>query len=118
VDDIPVEKLQIHDVPVDIICTPTQVIFKELKYFQLSRVHDVPVDIIKELKYFQLSRVQRSLSYCGDACVVRYYFELQTSNSDRNAEYIGIGVMLAVSVVLCCADLWCFYGGPHASVRR
>ncbi|RCV36077.1 hypothetical protein SETIT_7G290800v2 [Setaria italica] len=27
VDDIPVEKLQIHDVPVDIICTPTQVIF-------------------------------------------------------------------------------------------
>ncbi|XP_027923337.1 5-formyltetrahydrofolate cyclo-ligase-like protein COG0212 [Vigna unguiculata] len=27
VDDIPVEKLKIHDVPVDIICTPTQVIF-------------------------------------------------------------------------------------------
>nr|XP_043637317.1 5-formyltetrahydrofolate cyclo-ligase-like protein COG0212 [Erigeron canadensis] len=27
VDDIPVEKLLIHDVPVDIICTPTQVIF-------------------------------------------------------------------------------------------
>ncbi|CAL4896746.1 unnamed protein product [Urochloa decumbens] len=27
VDDIPLEKLQIHDVPVDIICTPTQVIF-------------------------------------------------------------------------------------------
>jgi 5-formyltetrahydrofolate cyclo-ligase len=26
VDDIPVEKLLIHDVPVDIICTPTQVI--------------------------------------------------------------------------------------------
>ncbi|KAK7380516.1 hypothetical protein VNO78_33029 [Psophocarpus tetragonolobus] len=26
-DDIPVEKLLIHDVPVDIICTPTQVIF-------------------------------------------------------------------------------------------
>jgi hypothetical protein len=118
VDDIPVEKLQIHDVPVDIICTPTQVIFKELKYFQLSRVHDVPVDIIKELKYFQLSRVQRSLSYCGDACVVRYYFELQTSNSDRNAEYIGIAVMLAV--VLCCVVWTCGVstGGPHASVRR
>ncbi|KAM1890726.1 hypothetical protein ACFX14_034078 [Malus domestica] len=27
VDDIPTEKLLIHDVPVDIICTPTQVIF-------------------------------------------------------------------------------------------
>ncbi|CAL5416221.1 unnamed protein product [Camellia sinensis] len=27
VDDIPVEKLLIYDVPVDIICTPTQVIF-------------------------------------------------------------------------------------------
>ncbi|XP_057468994.1 5-formyltetrahydrofolate cyclo-ligase-like protein COG0212 [Actinidia eriantha] len=27
VDEIPVEKLLIHDVPVDIICTPTQVIF-------------------------------------------------------------------------------------------
>ncbi|CAL5098129.1 unnamed protein product [Urochloa decumbens] len=27
VDDIPLEKLQVHDVPVDIICTPTQVIF-------------------------------------------------------------------------------------------
>jgi len=27
VDDIPVEKLLIHDVPVDIICTPSQVIF-------------------------------------------------------------------------------------------
>ncbi|KAI8028785.1 5-formyltetrahydrofolate cyclo-ligase-like protein COG0212 [Camellia lanceoleosa] len=27
VDDIPVEKLLIHDVPVDTICTPTQVIF-------------------------------------------------------------------------------------------
>lgn len=27
VDDIPLEKLAIHDVPVDIICTPTRVIF-------------------------------------------------------------------------------------------
>lgn len=27
VDDIPIEKLAIHDVPVDIICTPTRVIF-------------------------------------------------------------------------------------------
>jgi hypothetical protein len=27
VDDIPIGKLLIHDVPVDIICTPTQVIF-------------------------------------------------------------------------------------------
>lgn len=27
VDDIPVEKLLIHDVPVDIICTPTQIIY-------------------------------------------------------------------------------------------
>lgn len=31
VDDIPVEKLQIHDVPVDIICTPTQIIFANTK---------------------------------------------------------------------------------------
>ncbi|KAF8726274.1 hypothetical protein HU200_019732 [Digitaria exilis] len=31
VDDIPVEKLLIHDVPVDIICTPTQVIFTKTK---------------------------------------------------------------------------------------
>ncbi|KAI4346529.1 hypothetical protein L6164_007418 [Bauhinia variegata] len=29
VDDIPVEKLLIHDVPVDIICTPTQVIYTQ-----------------------------------------------------------------------------------------
>lgn len=27
VDDIPMEKLLVHDVPVDIICTPTRVIF-------------------------------------------------------------------------------------------
>jgi len=27
VDDIPPEKLLVHDVPVDIICTPTQVIY-------------------------------------------------------------------------------------------
>lgn len=31
VDDIPVEKLLIHDVPVDIICTPTQVIYTKTK---------------------------------------------------------------------------------------
>ncbi|CAM8962802.1 unnamed protein product [Rhodiola kirilowii] len=31
VDDIPVEKLLIHDVPVDIICTPTQVILTNTK---------------------------------------------------------------------------------------
>lgn len=29
VDDIPTEKLRVHDVPVDIICTPTRVIFTE-----------------------------------------------------------------------------------------
>lgn len=27
VDDIPTEKLLAHDVPVDIICTPTQIIY-------------------------------------------------------------------------------------------
>jgi 5-formyltetrahydrofolate cyclo-ligase len=27
VDDIPVEKLQVHDKPADIVSTPTQVIF-------------------------------------------------------------------------------------------
>ncbi|CAN4081190.1 unnamed protein product [Withania somnifera] len=27
VDDIPIDKLLIHDVPVDIICTPTRVLF-------------------------------------------------------------------------------------------
>ncbi|XP_022993524.1 5-formyltetrahydrofolate cyclo-ligase-like protein COG0212 isoform X2 [Cucurbita maxima] len=31
VDDIPVEKLLVHDVPVDIVCTPTQVILTNTK---------------------------------------------------------------------------------------
>jgi len=35
VDNIPVEKLLIHDVLADIICTPTQVIFKHARPFEL-----------------------------------------------------------------------------------
>ncbi|RWW80736.1 hypothetical protein BHE74_00010907 [Ensete ventricosum] len=31
VDDIPVEKLLVHDVPVDIICTPTQIIYTDTR---------------------------------------------------------------------------------------
>ncbi|GBG91790.1 hypothetical protein CBR_g53679 [Chara braunii] len=31
VDDIPTEKLLVHDVPVDVICTPTRIIFTETK---------------------------------------------------------------------------------------
>ncbi|KAK2659063.1 hypothetical protein Ddye_005596 [Dipteronia dyeriana] len=58
VDDIPVEKLLIHDVPVDIICTPTQVIFtnamipkpKGIYWDKLSPEKLGQIQILRELK--------------------------------------------------------------------
>lgn len=58
VDDIPVEKLLIHDVPVDIICTPTRVIFTNtsipkpqgIYWDKLSPQKLAQVKILRELK--------------------------------------------------------------------
>ncbi|WOL11178.1 hypothetical protein Cni_G19940 [Canna indica] len=58
VDDIPVEKLLIHDVPVDIICTPTQVIYTNTKipkpqgiyWEKLSPEKLSQIRILRELK--------------------------------------------------------------------
>lgn len=58
VDDIPVEKLLIHDVPVDIICTPTQVIFTNtsipkpqgIYWDKLSPEKLSQVKVLRELK--------------------------------------------------------------------
>ncbi|KAK4859245.1 hypothetical protein QYF36_002132 [Acer negundo] len=58
VDDIPAEKLLIHDVPVDIICTPTQVIFtdatipkpKGIYWDKLSPEKLGQIQILRELK--------------------------------------------------------------------
>ncbi|CAI9266542.1 unnamed protein product [Lactuca saligna] len=58
VDDIPVEKLLIHDVPVDIICTPTQIIFTNtsipkpqgIYWDKLSPQKLRQVKILRELK--------------------------------------------------------------------
>ncbi|GAU41125.1 hypothetical protein TSUD_288150 [Trifolium subterraneum] len=58
VDDIPIEKLLIHDVPVDIICTPTQVIFthtsipkpKGIYWDKLSPEKLGQIRILRELK--------------------------------------------------------------------
>ncbi|PIA47798.1 hypothetical protein AQUCO_01400413v1 [Aquilegia coerulea] len=63
VDDIPVEKLLIHDVPVDIICTPTQVIFTNtaipkpqgIYWDKLSPEKLSQIRILRELK----SRIER-----------------------------------------------------------
>ncbi|CAI9116500.1 OLC1v1017664C1 [Oldenlandia corymbosa var. corymbosa] len=63
VDDIPVEKLLIHDVPVDIICTPTQVIFTNtsipkpqgIYWDKLSPEKLGQIKILRELK----SRIER-----------------------------------------------------------
>ncbi|XP_031287805.1 5-formyltetrahydrofolate cyclo-ligase-like protein COG0212 isoform X1 [Pistacia vera] len=63
VDDIPVEKLLIHDVPVDIICTPTQVIFTNttipkpqgIYWDKLSPEKLGQIRILRELK----SRIER-----------------------------------------------------------
>ncbi|XP_059631548.1 5-formyltetrahydrofolate cyclo-ligase-like protein COG0212 isoform X2 [Cornus florida] len=59
VDDIPVEKLLIHDVPVDIICTPTQVIFTNtgipkpqgIYWDKLSPEKLGQIRILRELKW-------------------------------------------------------------------
>lgn len=58
VDDIPVEKLLIHDVPVDIICTPTRVIFTNtsipkpqgIYWEKLSPEKLSQIKILRELK--------------------------------------------------------------------
>ncbi|KAA8537932.1 hypothetical protein F0562_027488 [Nyssa sinensis] len=58
VDDIPVKKLLIHDVPVDIICTPTQVIFTNttipkpqgIYWDKLSPEKLGQIQILRELK--------------------------------------------------------------------
>ncbi|KAG9152297.1 hypothetical protein Leryth_025383 [Lithospermum erythrorhizon] len=58
VDDIPIEKLLIHDVPVDIICTPTQVIFTNtsipkpqgIYWDKLSPEKLSQIKILRELK--------------------------------------------------------------------
>ncbi|GLT32113.1 hypothetical protein SLA2020_068020 [Shorea laevis] len=63
VDDIPVEKLLVHDVPVDIICTPTQVIFTNtaipkpqgIYWDKLSPEKLGQIRILRELK----SRIER-----------------------------------------------------------
>ncbi|KAF9609121.1 hypothetical protein IFM89_013375 [Coptis chinensis] len=63
VDDIPIEKLLIHDVPVDIICTPSQVIFTNtsipkpqgIYWDKLSPEKLSQIRILKELK----SRIER-----------------------------------------------------------
>ncbi|XP_075673371.1 5-formyltetrahydrofolate cyclo-ligase-like protein COG0212 [Castanea sativa] len=63
VDDIPVEKLLIHDVPVDVICTPTQVIYTNtciskpqgIYWDKLSPEKLGKIRILRELK----SRIER-----------------------------------------------------------
>ncbi|KAJ0256533.1 5-formyltetrahydrofolate cyclo-ligase-like protein COG0212 [Hirschfeldia incana] len=58
VDDIPLEKLAIHDVPVDIICTPTRVIFTNtpipkpqgIYWDKLSPEKLQQIKILRELK--------------------------------------------------------------------
>lgn len=63
VDDIPVEKLLIHDVPVDIVCTPTQVIFTNtaipkpqgIYWDKLSPEKLSQIRILRELK----SKIER-----------------------------------------------------------
>ncbi|XP_059453764.1 5-formyltetrahydrofolate cyclo-ligase-like protein COG0212 [Corylus avellana] len=63
VDDIPVEKLLIHDVPVDIICTPTQVIYTStsipkpqgIYWDKLSPEKLGQIRVLRELK----SRIER-----------------------------------------------------------
>ncbi|XP_050235528.1 5-formyltetrahydrofolate cyclo-ligase-like protein COG0212 [Mercurialis annua] len=65
VDDFPVEKLLIHDVPVDIICTPTQVIFTKttipkpqgIYWEKLSPEKLGQIRILRELK----RRIERDM---------------------------------------------------------
>lgn len=63
VDDIPVEKLLVHDVPVDIVCTPTQVIFTNTaipkpqgwsSFLLLLRIHQNAFDFLYCPNYFQI----------------------------------------------------------------
>ncbi|KDP36593.1 hypothetical protein JCGZ_08360 [Jatropha curcas] len=57
VDDIPVEKMLIHDVPVDIICTPTQVIFTNTT---ISKPHGIYWEKLSPEKLGQI-RILREL---------------------------------------------------------
>ncbi|XP_078435156.1 nagB/RpiA/CoA transferase-like superfamily protein [Wolffia australiana] len=58
VDDIPAEQLQVHDLPVDIICTPTQVIFTNtvipkpqgIYWEKLSPEKLAQIRVLRELK--------------------------------------------------------------------
>ncbi|XP_039055450.1 5-formyltetrahydrofolate cyclo-ligase-like protein COG0212 [Hibiscus syriacus] len=72
VDDIPIEKLLVHDVPVDIICTPTQVIFTNtaipkpqgIYWDKLSPEKLGQIRILRELK----RRIERETGHtlpCG-----------------------------------------------------
>ncbi|KAJ3703647.1 hypothetical protein LUZ61_007352 [Rhynchospora tenuis] len=72
VDDIPVEKLLVHDVPVDIICTPTQVIFTNtaipkaqgIYWEKLSPEKLGQIPILRELKRQIEEETGKTLS-CG-----------------------------------------------------
>ncbi|CAK9154165.1 unnamed protein product [Ilex paraguariensis] len=72
VDDIPFEKLLIHDVPVDIICTPTQVIFTNtnipkpqgIYWDKLSPEKLSQIRILRELKS-KIERENGQKLHCG-----------------------------------------------------
>ncbi|XP_010535317.1 PREDICTED: 5-formyltetrahydrofolate cyclo-ligase-like protein COG0212, partial [Tarenaya hassleriana] len=69
VDDIPREKLAIHDVPVDIVCTPTQVIFTStsipkpqgIYWEKLSPEKLRQIRILRELKNMLEKKTGRKL---------------------------------------------------------
>lgn len=72
VDDIPVEKLLVHDVPVDIICTPTQVIFTKttipkpqgIYWEKLSPEKLGQIRILRELKQ-RIEQETETILPCG-----------------------------------------------------
>eukprot|EP00250_Pteridium_aquilinum_P011529 c20129_g1_i1 orf=47-1420(+) len=55
VEDIPKEKLRVHDVPVDIICTPTRVIFTDAT---LSKPQGIYWDLLSPEKLSQIRVLQ------------------------------------------------------------
>lgn len=72
VDDIPVEKLLIHDVPVDIICTPSKIIFTNMSipkpqgiyWDRLSPEKLSQIRVLRELKS-RIERETRQKLPCG-----------------------------------------------------
>ncbi|TYK22766.1 5-formyltetrahydrofolate cyclo-ligase-like protein COG0212 isoform X2 [Cucumis melo var. makuwa] len=72
VDDIPVQKLLVHDVPVDIVCTPTQVILTNTKipkpqgiYWEMLSPEKLSqIRILRELKR-RIERETGKLLPCG-----------------------------------------------------